>query len=61
MEQRKRVKKMETKGWGKVTMMPQIDWILVEYVLCRCVQSPTLGICWVDKGFINNYKTLNCA
>ena len=52
---------METKGWGKVTMMPQIDWILVEYVLGRYVQSPTLGIYWVDIGFINDYKSLNCA
>ena len=33
--------------------MPQFDWL---YDVCRCVMSPTLGIYWVELGFINNYK-----
>ena len=24
--------------------------------MCGCVMSPTLGIYWVELGFINNYK-----
>ena len=34
-------------------MMPQFDWL---YDVCGYVMSPTLGIYWVDLGFINNYK-----
>ena len=37
-------------------VMPQIDWILIKCVLYGCVMSPTLGIYWVDFGFIKNYK-----
>ena len=33
--------------------MPQFDWLCD---VCGCVMSPTLGIYWVDLGFINNYK-----
>ena len=34
-------------------VMPQFDWLRD---VCGCVMSPTLGIYWVDLGFINNYK-----
>ena len=33
--------------------MPQFDWL---HDVCEYVMSPTLGIYWVDLGFINNYK-----
>ena len=33
--------------------MPQFDWL---HDMCEYVMSPTLGIYWVDLGFINNYK-----
>ena len=33
--------------------MPQFDWLCDVH---GCVMSPTLGIYWVDLGFINNYK-----
>ena len=36
-----------------LTVMPQFDWLCDVY---ECVMSPTLGIYWVDLGFINNYK-----
>ena len=34
-------------------VMPQFDWLCD---VCGCVMSPTLGMYWVDLGFINNYK-----
>ena len=34
-------------------VIPQFDWLCD---VCGCVMSPTLGIYWVDLGFINNYK-----
>ena len=36
-----------------VFVMLQFDWLCDVH---GCVMSPTLGIYWVDLGFINNYK-----
>ena len=43
----------DTKLLVKVHVMPQFDWLCD---VCGCVMSTTLGIYWVDLGFINNYK-----
>ena len=34
-------------------MMPKFDWLCD---VCEYVMSPTLGIYWVELGFINNCK-----
>ena len=43
----------DTKLLVKVHVMPQFDWLCD---VCECVMNTTLGIYWVDLGFINNYK-----
>ena len=37
----------------KLIVMPQFDWLCD---VCECMMSLTLGIYWIELGFIYNYK-----